>query len=75
VITASHLDIAKALGGFPDLSVIRGHDHFGQRASFLTSFDDMLDERFAGDFVQRLTGKTCGCIPRGDDTDDFHASG
>ena len=75
VVRASHFDIAKALGYFPDLGVVGGHDDFGERRGLLALLDDILDEWFAGDFVERLARKACRAVARWNDTDNLHQLG
>src|SRR6267378_13028 len=72
MIGSSHLDPAKLLRNLPDASVIRCNNDLRQHLRFLTSLDNALDKRFAGNQCQRLPGETRRTIPSWDDPDSFH---
>ena len=74
MIGGGHFRAAKGLGHFPNSGVVGGHNHFAERLGLLAAFDDVLDERLAGDQGQRLAGKTGRAVTRGNDADDVHVS-
>jgi hypothetical protein len=58
MIAPRHFTPAEFLHRLSDASVISRYDYFAQRAGLLTSFDDVLDERLAGNPVKRLARKS-----------------
>src|SRR6266850_1575091 len=67
-----HFGAAEILCDLPNSSVVSSDDYFRKGAGLLTPFDDVLDERFAGNESEWFAGKTCGSIAGGNDADDFH---
>src|SRR5689334_509202 len=72
MIGSRHLHTAKLFGDGGDSFIVRRNNYLQEALRLLTTFDDPLNQRLAGNRRKRFPRKACRAVSRWDDARNFH---